>query len=261
MSEELHKLQRIGAQKIFEKTHIPIQHIQEILQSDFSSFTRVQFLGFISILEREFNEDLSAHKAFGLSYFDELEKQDSYGLSMIPKEKRSTKPLFIIIVILLFVAVLILKFGVFTPKTEKTAVDNTLIEHVEKKIKPKIIASVKELNETKELNSTKIDSKVLKKPVADVANSFKIIAKSKVWFGYIDVLTNKKKQKIFTGEFDLDPSKEWLLVFGHGYIDMYINGKIIKFSSRNDVRFLYKDGKLTTISKKEFKNLNRGHTW
>jgi hypothetical protein len=258
MSEELHKLQRIGAQKIFEKTHIPIQHIQEILQSDFSSFTRVQFLGFLSILEREYNEDLSVHRAFGLSYFDELDKQDSYGLSMTPKEKGSKKPLFIAIVVLLFIAILILKFGVLNSKKEKTAVDNTLIEHVEKKIKPKIIASVNELNETKELNSTKTDSKELKKPVVD---SFKIIAKSKVWFGYIDVLTNKKKQKIFNGEFDLDPSKEWLLVFGHGYIDMYINGKIIKFSSRNDVRFLYKDGKLTTISKEEFKNLNRGHSW
>jgi len=256
MSEELHKLQRIGAQKIHEKTHIPIQHIQEILQSDFSSFSRVQFLGFISILEREYNENLSAHKAFGMSYFDELEKQTSSSLTISPAEKKSKKSLYLTIVVILFIVIFVLQYTVFTQKVQETEVDDTLIENVEKSIQPK-----KEDNQTQELNSTKEVLVKVQTPEVKITKSFKITSKSKVWFGYIDVLTNKKRQKTFQGEFELDPNKEWLLRFGHGFINMYINGEVVKFNSRDITRFLYKDGELQAINSAEFKKLNRGSSW
>jgi len=260
MSEELHKLQRIGAQKIYEKTHIPIQHIHEILQGNFSSLSRVQFLGFLSIIEREYNEDLSQHKAFGISYFDEIDKESSASLSISPEEKRSKKPLYLGIAVLLFSLVLIMKYTLYTPKVQEKKVDNTLIEDVKKNIEPKI-AILKEENQTQESNASVFVPSVKEEPKATIEKSFKIITKSKVWFGYIDILTNKKRDKIFKGEFDLDPNKEWLLLFGHGYIDMYINGKIIKFSSRNNIRFEYKDGEIRAINKSEFKKLNRGRSW
>jgi hypothetical protein len=151
MSEELHKLQRIGAQNIYEKTHIPILHIHEILQSDFSSFSRVQFLGFISILEREYTEDLSEHKAFGLNYFNELGKNDSDSLSIESEEKQSKKNLYIGIVIVLFIVV-VLKYEVFTQKVKEIKVDNTLVHNVKKTITPKIV--LEENNQTSELNAS-----------------------------------------------------------------------------------------------------------
>lgn len=260
MSEELHKLQRIGAQKIYEKTHIPIQHIQEILQGNFSGLSRIQFLGFLSIIEREYSEDLSQHRAFGISYFDEIDKEDSSSLSISPEEKKSKKSLYLGVAILIFVVVLVLKYVVYTPEVQEKKVDNTLIENVQKNIEPKI-ALLEEVNQTQESNSSIKIPLEQKEPEVKEVKSFKIITKSKVWFGYIDILTNKKRDKIFKGEFDLDPNKEWLLLFGHGYIDMYINGKIIKFSSRNNVRFEYKDGEIHAINKSEFKKLNRGRLW
>lgn len=260
MSEELHKLQRIGAQKIYEKTHIPILHIQEILQSDFSSFSRVQFLGFISILEREYNHDLSEHRAFGLNYFDELDISNSASISITPQEKKSKKPIYIGIALALFIVVLVLKYAVFTQKVIETKVDNTLIENVKKTIKPKVIVLV-ENNQTAELNATVEEAPIVKTPELTVVKSFKITTKSKVWFGYIDVQTHRKRQKTFKGEIDLDPNKEWLLLFGHGFIDMYVNGKKVKFNSRDNVRFVYEDGELRTISRREFKKLNRGSQW
>jgi len=260
MSEELHKLQRIGAQKIYEKTHIPIQHIQEILQSNFSSFSRVQFLGFLSILEREYDQDLSEHKEFGLNYFNELDKNSSESLAISPKTKSSKKIFYIVIVIALFIFALILKFGVLTQEIPQKEVDNTLIEDVKKTIEPKVLL-VKENNQTIELNTTVEKPLETKKPKIEVVKSFKITTKSKVWFGYIDVLTNKKRQKTFKGEIDLDPNKKWLLLFGHGFIDMYVNGKQVKFDSRDNVRFVYENGELRTIDKREFKKLNRGSRW
>jgi len=262
MSEELHKLQKIGAQKIYEQTHIPIQHVQEILQGDFSNFSRVQFLGFISILEREYNEDLSADKAFGMSYFDEIDKHNSGVLLQVPEDRRSKKPFYIASIAFVFILVLILKYSVFTTETKIEEIDNKLIENVEKNIAPKIILD-QENNTTDEINATEEveKSSEISKSEPIAVKSFKILTKSKVWLGYIDLYTNQKKNTIFKGEFDLDPNKNWLLRFGHGYIDMYIDGKIVKFNSRNNLRFVYKDGKLRTINKAEFKKLNRGRSW
>jgi len=268
MSEELHKLQRIGAQNIYETTHIPKLHIQEILQSDFSNFSRVQFLGFISILEGEYGEDLSEHKAFGLNYFNELEKNNSDSLSIEPEEKQSKKNLYIGIVIVLFIVVVVLKYEVFTQEVKEIKVDNTLINtlihNVKKTIIPKIV--LEENNQTSELNtsvekSQTVEITKVEIPEVKVVKSFKITTESKVWFGYIDMLTHKKRQKTFKGEFDLDPTKRWLLLFGHGFIDMYVNGEIVKFNSREYTRFIYEDGELRIIDKKEFNELNRGSQW
>jgi len=260
MSEELHKLQRIGAQKIYEKTHIPIQHIQEILQSDFSSFSRVQFLGFISILEREYEQDLSEHKAYGIKYFDEIDTIETSSLTISPQTKRSKKPFYAAVAVLLFFLALYMKFFVFSSEVQEKKVDNTLIEDVKKSIEPKKI-SIEDSNKTQELNSSVETPSKIEESKVKVIDSFKIVARSKVWIGYIDVLNNKKKNKTFTGEITLDPNKKWLLHFGHGYIDMYVDGQRVKFSSRNSVRFIYEDGEIRAISKKEFKKLNKGRAW
>jgi len=263
MSEELHKLQRIGAQNIYETTHIPKLHIQEILQSDFSNFSRVQFLGFISILEGEYGEDLSEHKAFGLNYFNELGKNDSDSLSIESEEKQSKKNLYIGIVIVQSIVV-VLKYELFTQKVKEVKVDNTLVHNVKKTIIPKIV--LEENNQTSELNasiekSQTVEITKVEIPEVKVVKSFKITTESKVWFGYIDMLTHRKRQKTFKGEFDLDPTKRWLLLFGHGFIDMVVNGEIVKFNSRKYVRFIYEDGELRVIDKKEFNKLNRGSQW
>ncbi|WP_434657458.1 hypothetical protein [Sulfurimonas sp. NW9] len=79
--------------------------------------------------------------------------------------------------------------------------------------------------------------------------------------GYIDVATNKKYQKTFTGEFDLDPDKEWLLIFGHGYIDIVTDTEKKKFNSKKTLRLLYKEGAVKELTFEEFKRLNRGSSW
>jgi len=257
MSEELHKLQRVGAQKIYEQTHIPIQHIQEILQSDFSSFSRVQFLGFVSILEREYNEDLSSLKAFGMSYFDEQEEKKSITLSVAVEEKSTKKPIYLGVAFILFILVVIIQYTLSLDGTQKKELDDTLIENIERNITTPLTLTV-ENNLSNEMNTTEEEIKI---PLEETVKSFKIVTKSKVWIGYIEIQTNLKKQKVFKGELNLDPNKEWLLVFGHGYIDMYVDGQVIPFSSREKIRFIYKNGELKSISLRTFKKLNRGRSW
>lgn len=82
-----------------------------------------------------------------------------------------------------------------------------------------------------------------------------------MWVGYTNVVTNKKEQKTFSNELDLDGNSEWLMIFGHGYVSVIAHGKEHKFSDKNVLRLHYKDGSLEKISADEFKRLNRGHKW
>jgi glyoxylase-like metal-dependent hydrolase (beta-lactamase superfamily II) len=106
-------------------------------------------------------------------------------------------------------------------------------------------------------------NRVKEKPLEQMVPSqpLEILPRSRVWLGYIDVATNKKYQKTFSDALDLDADKEWLLLFGHGYVDLIVNGEKIHFSEKNNLRLHYKDGMLEKISLAEFKKINRGRKW
>ena len=70
-NDGLQTLKDIGAQKIYEETHIPVEHVQAILYESFDGITKVHFMGFVSILQREYQVDLSALKEKGVAYYNE----------------------------------------------------------------------------------------------------------------------------------------------------------------------------------------------
>jgi len=268
MDEELEKLQSLGAQKIYENTHIPIHHVQAMLHNNFDGFSKVQFIGFLSILEKEYHQELPLLKASGLAFFKEKEGNAPQESFFIVSEKKSNnKVLLLSIFASIFALGLLYQFSGFSePEKTESNLDNTLIQTAQESI---VISenNFSDVNETNMSTASVVAvediNKSDEKQIAQEAltQSFKIKPRSKVWLGYIDVETNKKHQKTFSSELDLDPKKEWLLFFGHGYIDMYVDDELMKFGSHEFKRFLYKDGVLKTITTQEFKKLNRGRKW
>ncbi len=112
----------------------------------------------------------------------------------------------------------------------------------------------------KEVNETEASVQTVPKESAK-ESSLKIISKSKVWMGYIDLSNRRQNQKTFSGDFTLDSSKNWLISLGHGLIDIEINGVILNSKKAQNVRFSYIDSKLKEIDVEEFKSLNRGNAW
>jgi len=264
MSDMLNKLKDIGAQKIYEDTHIPVGHVQAIIYESFDDLTRVQYMGFISILEREYNLDLSDVKSNAMSYFDEkleaLPLADD-GIFVVPSKTKSLTFIYIIIALLIFIAALYYTTDFANKTNNEPKIEEVVLQKQINKIEE--IPAALDINKTQqEQNTTKIEEKI--PAVAEVAvatQPIKILPRSRVWLGYIDVQTNKKYQKTFSTELDLNPDKEWLLIFGHGYIDIMLNGEKIKFSSKNTLRLLYKDASLKKITAQEFKKINRGRKW
>ncbi|WP_151899490.1 hypothetical protein [Sulfurimonas hydrogeniphila] len=258
-NDGLQKLKDIGAQKIYEDTHIPVGHIQAILHASFDGLNKIQFIGFISILQREYNIDLSELKNAGTAYYNEknpVETTTEDGIFIAPKKKKNFTLLYILLTMVALLAALYytVEYTDEEIKTPSPKQSNIQILSVDTNVSQK-----KDENKTlKDANTTQ--ETAIKKEKA-VEKSFKIIARSKVWMGYIDVATNKKYQKTFTGEFDLDPDKEWLLIFGHGYIDVVTDTEKKEFNSKKTLRLLYKEGAVKELTFEEFKRLNRGSAW
>ena len=276
MSEGLEKLRALGEQKLYEDTHIPLQQIRAILEENFDNFHKVQLSGFFSILEREYSVELTSSRAVATERFlqQAADKVDK-GIFVTPEnENKNGKSLYIAVIIVLFIGVLLYNMSFSDSGDEDTEhLNDTLIENIGHDIEPAESRRVEEnltnesdvvedINSTMKENEEDIsESEVEVTTQQAVEESFKIFAKSKVWSGYIDTKENKKYQKTFKGELDLDPQKSWLLVFGHPYINIYIDGEKTEFKSKKSKRFFYNNGTVRNISAKEFKRLNRGRKW
>ncbi len=70
---DTHDLKHIGT-----KTKISEENLKKLFAKEFDGFKRVQALGFIAIIEREFKADLSALRQEAKSFFDDFEPSEKY---------------------------------------------------------------------------------------------------------------------------------------------------------------------------------------
>jgi len=260
----LEKLQSIGAHKVFETTHIAKKFVEDILNKKFSTMSKIQFMGFVSILEREYNIDLHELQDDYLksSSTENVKGKEPFVVSEQNEvdEKSTNKTAYI------FVGVLVLGalFMLLKPESKPTETSNSS-QIVEVKISP----VENELNnstiEKAKLNLTNLgEEKVIVEEVVVEpihTSKFKISPRSKLWIGIVDLETFKRTQKMSARSFELDPDKEWLLVMGHGFVSFEVNGENKKFKDEKKVWFAYENGSLRKLTRAQFKEKNRGKAW
>ncbi|MBN2782493.1 MAG: hypothetical protein JXQ66_04575, partial [Campylobacterales bacterium] len=136
MSSDLEKLREIGAQKIFEQTHITKEHVQAILHKSFEGLNKVQFNGFISILEREYQVDLKDVKEAASSFYNQQNglfdtNKEQNGVFVTPEKEKKSSAIYIIFSVLI-ISLAILYFNFENSLVDESKVDNSLIESVKK---------------------------------------------------------------------------------------------------------------------------------
>jgi len=83
-----------------------------------------------------------------------------------------------------------------------------------------------------------------------------------LWFGFINIDTKKRREfmKKSSTPFDIKGGR-WLLVTGHGYVDIVSDIKSIELADRKK-HFFYIDSKeIKTLTKKEFRAMNGRRGW
>lgn len=289
MSSGLDKLKSIGVQKIHEATHISTKYIQAIFHENFEDMHQVQFLGFISILEREYGIELEELKNRGLDYFNtkiKYTKDAEIYKTFTGKKKRNFRSIYVSIALVVFILFSFVSIrSLSNSYTEAQLVDDSAIESAKNKIyiasneanisieqnvtvpaveQNQTIAAVAEQNQTVivEQNQTvllKDQNKTIKisEQKQNAIQSFKITPKYKVWVGFVDLGTLKKSDKTFSDELVLDSNKDWALSFGHGFVNIEIDGVVKKFTKKERLHLLYKNRELKEISFDEYKTLGK----
>ena len=80
---------------ISEKTNISESNIDALVSSDFQKMNRVQTMGFLSIIEREYHADLLELRTEAIEYYKGIRKDESITLGLPqPTEKKGKSKFF-----------------------------------------------------------------------------------------------------------------------------------------------------------------------
>ena len=270
---DLEKLRDIGAHKIYEQTHIAKRFAEDILNEKFSTMNKVQFTGFLSILEREYGVDLhELMEAYIAQHVQEESNAAPFVVSVQENEKKENNKALYIALLVVLLAVLIFIYNSDTPSPEIEEVSLPVVEVqtplVDSEFNNTAIEEAK-VNLDQMGNASKRVEPLVQKKAAELEitiepthlSKFEVNPSSKLWIGIIDLETFERTQKLSSDSFDLDPEKEWILVMGHGYVTFNVNGEEKKFTDKNKVWFAYEKGVLTKLKRQEFKDKNRGKAW
>jgi len=306
-----------GYKKLSAKTFISDVDLERFLNKDFQNINKTRALGFIQILEREYDVDLSELKQAYLEHehTHKPKAPDTLFVETPIKEEKVWKKYIPYIAALLVVGGL--AFYLFKPNndvvenqellTQQIEENKSIIDKAQKNLekfeenKSRVVASgtlesslqdetnrsliasnvsndddldldkvvlemMKERNISVEDKNTSPDENETMAKVQEQSKSIKPVPVKN------DIKKPKtKKKKATKGKLYIEPTrKAWVGVI---YLDNFtkkdflIHFKIynkdysVKFTGRGPVRFIYKDGELMEINKKEFVRTSAGVAW
>lgn len=272
-------LQNLGVNAIHEHTHIARHQIELLLGKSFHQLNRVQFMGFVSILEREYAIDLTSLRD---EYDAQIPKQTTLeGVSpsavlQAPSTSRQKWIMGAIGAIAILVVIASMTQGEIStaPKEEVMSLNSAAIEVVEAN-------ATLETNTTVEINATEsnvsdvnVSEARISVPVQEqnrtiitnpqglnFGHALSIKPASKVWVGMMDLATGEKTQKVTKEAIAIDTTKNWLFVFGHGRLQILTADGSTTLKERNAIWFAYENGSLQQLSREEFEVKNHGSKW
>ncbi|MDD2827973.1 MAG: hypothetical protein PHW18_00190 [Sulfuricurvum sp.] len=256
----------LGVNSIHEHTHISRAKLELLLNKSFGEINRVQFMGFLSILEREYSVNLSSLRDEYDGYLQMNPNQVTSANSAILQAPSNPRIKWVIGGILLIIV--LIGFVVLTqnrlsniPKEEVIVLNTSEVNRTEPALlvdqNSTIDSNVTETNSTvvSEENTTKSST------VQNFGHILRIEPASKVWVGMMDLQSGVKTQKLTSSAIEIDTAKNWLLIFGHGRLKLIGKDSNTTLKERNTAWFAYENGVLTQLTSEQFNLKNKGSNW
>jgi hypothetical protein len=262
-------LQALGTEKIHEQTHISRDKVELLMNKAYEKIGRVQFMGYISILEREYGIDLSSIKEEYNEFYNNNIQILPPKPSVILQAQSSSKPKWILAGIMAIIALMV--GGYWLQAKLSNAPQEDVLNLTTSAVEVAEEVAETNLSEENETNTTApLPVVSAEKNVSEVVATEKPLASSKqllihpsykVWYGMIDLASLQRKQNITIDPIVIDTEKNWLIVMGHGRIEIeYPEGKTV-LNDKNTVHFMCENGALKQITQKEFIERNGGKNW
>jgi len=211
-------LEKNSTQDISKKTMISEVNIELLVAEDFSSLPKIKTMGFISILERDYNIDLSQLRKNALSYYDnstDLE-ESSYITSPQLDEKKERSKLFLLIILGLLIYASWYFFTQFDKKTLSTLLPfiDDKIETTGKQVKKEFTPNSESVSNIFESEKSIVETSKNSVSTHTLINNQKILLlpEKKLWFGLIDMDNSQREHFTITQKYEIDVTKKsWLL--------------------------------------------------
>lgn len=270
-------LQALGIEKIHEQTHISRDKLELVMGKAYDKIGRVQFMGYISILEREYGVDLNGIKEEYKAFYNENAEMMAPKPSVILQANVNSKPKWVLagvgVIALLIGGGYILQGKLSTsPQEDVIHLTTAAVEVVDQNSD----ANVTDHNETNisiAAVTPVVAPEIAAVPSTDANKTLKpsktlvsgkeisIVPKYKVWYGIIDLANGAKTQAITKDPIVIDTDKNILLIMGHGRVEIASSEGKTQLEEKNTVYFASDHGTLKQLTHKEFLERNGGNGW
>lgn len=267
---ELDKLRKLGAVEISAQTHISRENIEALLESRVEKFNAVQLQGFISILEREYDVDLSELRTqFTAEQAEEEaapdEKSDPFMIS-VKEEKRRKRYMNVLAMLLILIIIAAVYALLPDAKPEKIELNNTALEaardHIEileSSIETNASGTEAMVDAVQEAHQTQgRETETAEIPSNEPAT---IYPRNRVWVGIIDAQTHKRSADTTAAPVVLDANRSWLVITGHGFVNVECDDQNRTYNESGRLYFVFEPGSCRRVDVDEFKLRNQGRVW
>ena len=274
-----------SVKEISNQTNISEENIERLQAEDFSYMVKAKALGFISILERDYNADLAPTRDKALAYYDKTFGSEQSISVMAPKaeEKNGRSKLFPLLIFALLAYASWYFITQFDKKTLATMmpfggdkIEKSFATKGEEKLKGNDALSIGDAlkiqkSDSKHLTTNKntltnkpqeiVQPVTVHRVVSTNRNTHTLtrdkkiilLPAKKLWFGVVDMDTGKRDHFTVTKQYKMDVSNKDLLVATSRAKFAFINGS--KTEEFNDAKSHYfkvnKEG-IEELSKKEY---------
>ncbi|MDD5717251.1 MAG: hypothetical protein PHW64_05550 [Sulfuricurvum sp.] len=260
------ELQTLGIEKIHERTHISRDKLERVLNKSFEEIGKVQFMGYISILEREYGLDLTEIKQEYSTYHQHTPKPGKEKASSILQSPTNSKTKWVIggaLFILMLMA-----GGYLLQNRMSVAPGDDVIKLPIPSIKIADDANDSLIIDTNESNTTSVETGIQNQESDLNGTQPLLLGKElvihptyKVWYGMINMATGERIQNITSEPIRIDITKDWLIFLGHGRVEVESSAGKTLFKEKETIRFICEKGVLRQITRDEFIERNGGKNW
>ena len=295
-------LEENSVRAISQKTKISEENLENLLANRFENLKKIKTMGFISIIEREYNADLSALREEGQEYYADVGEDTSITLGMpIIEEKKGTSKIFLLIILGLlgyatwyfltqfdkkhlselipFVDEATIESFVGHDENQADVVEELSITKVStKEAEVAKEETVKTVEETPAAITAEVitddESVVVAETVTDIAPTTQtetesmtttmvsIVPVSRLWFGVIDMETNKRDHFSISDSYELNTSdKTWLVATSSAPFSLKEADATKEFNDAKEHYFKIDKNGVEVLSKSEYVTLGGWAQW
>lgn len=300
MDKDIKMLEKIGLQEVCRKTHIEVKQLEYMINNQFDKLNKINTLGFVKILSREYKLDLTDWLEGFYDYWADHKAEEESKKNKIfirANSDRSYKKLAWFFLLMMFIAGLFAVVSIFKididleSLLEKTKFETQIagyqsapvVQEAAKSLGVKVEERVIETNGTNttvEAVIVNIDDNATQRIESNESNSSfnkveeknatistisknkaMILPKRKIWVGSISLDNFSRQITSDDKNLTIDLTKKQLIKTGNGYFILSYDGTDEDFTEQGSTRFLVENGTIKKISEESFVALNKGKNW